>query len=74
MRVQVEVRRASHGVQLSGDLHGGPKVVEPESTLSKPELDRTLDFKSPGYNRTRADFYSHHTLHLRWRVLIAGCP
>jgi hypothetical protein len=63
--LQVEVRRRlSHGIQFNGNYTWSKVLSNSGITGSQSELDRTLDFNQPGFNRTRADFDIHHTLHL----------
>jgi hypothetical protein len=63
--LQAEIRRRlSHGVQFQANYTWSKVLSNSGITGSQSELDRTLDFNQPGYNRTRADFDIHHTLHL----------
>ncbi|HYL74083.1 MAG TPA: TonB-dependent receptor [Bryobacteraceae bacterium] len=62
--MQVELRRRlSHGLQFQANYTWAKVLSNSGITGSQSELDRTLDFHQPGYNRTRADFDIHHTLH-----------
>ncbi len=63
--LQAEVRRRlSHGVQFQANYTWSKVLSNSGITGSQSEVDRTLDFKQPNYNRTRADFDIHHTFHL----------
>jgi hypothetical protein len=63
--LQVEVRRnLSKGVQFQANYTWAKVLSNSGVTGSQSELDRTLDFRQPSYDRTRADFDIHHTLHL----------
>src|SRR5260370_11566784 len=63
--LQVEVRRRlSRGLQFQANYTWAKVLSNSGITGSQTELDRTLDFNQPGYNRTRADFDIHHTFHL----------
>ena len=63
--LQMEVRRRlSHGVQFQANYTWAKVLSNSGITGSQSELDRTLDFNQQRYNRTRADFDIHHTVHL----------
>jgi Carboxypeptidase regulatory-like domain/TonB dependent receptor len=63
--LQVEVRRRlSKGVQFGANYTWSKVLSNSGISGSQSELDRTLDFNQPGFNRTRADFDIHHTFHL----------
>ena len=63
--LQAEVRRRlSRGVQLQANYTWSKVLSNSGITGSQSELDRTLDFHQPNYNRTRADFDIHHTFHM----------
>jgi Carboxypeptidase regulatory-like domain/TonB dependent receptor len=63
--LQAEIRRRlSRGVQFQANYTWAKVLSNSGITGSQSELDRTLDLQQPGYNRTRADFDIHHTLHL----------
>jgi hypothetical protein len=63
--LQVEVRRnLSRGIQFQTNYTWAKVLSNSGVRGSQSELDRTLDFNQPNYNRTRADFDIHHTLHL----------
>jgi hypothetical protein len=62
--MQAEVRRRlTHGLQFQGNYTWSKVLSNSGITGSQSEIDRTLDFHQPGYNRTRADFDIHHTFH-----------
>src|SRR5258708_21089578 len=63
--LQVEVRRRlSRGLQFQANYTWSKVLSNSGISGSQSELDRTLDFNQPGYNRTRADFEIHHTFHI----------
>jgi hypothetical protein len=63
--LQAEVRRSlSHGIQFQANYTWAKVLSNSGITGSQSEVDRTLDFNQPGYNRTRADFDIHHTFHV----------
>jgi hypothetical protein len=62
--MQVEVRRRlTHGLQLQANYTWAKVLSNSGITGSQSELDPTLNFHDPGYNRSRADFDIHHTFH-----------
>jgi hypothetical protein len=62
--MQVELRRRlARGLQFQANYTWSKVLSNSGITGSQSEVDRTLDFNQPGYNRTRADFDIHHTLH-----------
>jgi hypothetical protein len=50
-------------LQLQGNYTWSKVLSNSGITGSQSELDRTLDFHQPGFDRTRADFDIHHTIH-----------
>jgi hypothetical protein len=63
--LQTEIRRRmSHGLQIMGNYTWSKVLSNSGVTGSQSELDRTLDFHQQSYNRTRADFDIHHTVHV----------
>ena len=63
--LQAEIRRRlSRGIQFQANYTWSKVLSNSGITGSQSELDRTLDLNQPGYNRTRADFDIHQTLHL----------
>ncbi len=62
--LQVEVRRRlTRGIQFQANYTWSKVLSNSGITGSQSELDNTLDFHQPGYDRTRASFDVHHTLH-----------
>ncbi len=62
--LQVELRRRlSHGLQIQANYTWAKVLSNSGITGSQSELDSTLDFHQPRYNRARADFDIHHTYH-----------
>jgi hypothetical protein len=63
--LQVELRRRmAHGFQVQANYTWSKVLSNSGITGSQSELDQTLDFHQQGYDRTRASFDIHHTLHL----------
>lgn len=63
--LQVELRRSlTRGLQVQANYTWSKVLSNSGITGSQSELDSTLDFNQPGYDRTRASFDVHHTLHL----------
>src|SRR5260370_16347619 len=62
--LQVEVRRRlTRGIQFQANYTWSKVLSNSGITGSQSELDQTLDFHQPRYDRTRAAFDIHHTLH-----------
>jgi|GEM_PF-401480 len=63
--LQVELRRSlARGLQVQANYTWSKVLSNSGITGSQSELDSTLDFNQPRYDRTRASFDVHHTLHL----------
>ena len=63
--LQTEIRRRlNYGVQFMANYTWSKVLSNSGTTGSQSELDRTLDFHQQNYNRTRADFDIHHTVHV----------
>ena len=63
--LQVEVRRRmAHGVQLQGGYVWGKVLSNSGISSSQSELDPDLDLRQPRYDRSRAAYDVHHTVHV----------